>query len=583
MTSHQDVSTFPRRARTRGRHAATRQSAAAPANQSAVVQTSLVDVPAETASFLPVADLASSPRRGLARLLHPLTAILAIQAALSLTLIWSNTAFTDEADYLWIGRLVLGSWLHGRSWPASYGEKILPGSPLVYPPIGAVADSIGGLAGARVASLIFMLGATVLLYSTASKLVGRAAATFAAAAFVLTEPVIRLAFATAEPLSIFLTALAAWLIVAAAERRRHGEFVAAAAGALALANVTAYTGMIIDPVLVAFAFLVWVPRLGRQQAAFSTAWFAGAWVVFLSGLLTFSRSWTGFTAAVASNGTSSHENPVLVLTDIWAYAGLVVVLGLIGAVVAGGAHDRRLTGLVVVLGGAALIVPIVQLANASADLLDRRVGYGLWFAAIAAGYGCAKLVRWLPAAGRSLTVAACVIIASYLGLAAWKSAAGVYHGWPNSRAFVASFTKVAGQSQGLLFVGDQEHVAEYYTKAGDDWTRWKSEGLSLNPPTKPTVAYYKRLLGHADYGVVALFYSTSFTNGNLPPGLLTGAGSSGKSQQVLGSISDPGESGLSELTEALQEDPAYHPAGTGPFDNANNHGVYVIWRKEATK
>src|SRR6185437_3579181 len=306
--------------------------------------------------------------------------------------------------------------------------------------------------------------------------------TFGAAIWVLTEPVIRLAFATAEPLSIFLVALAAWLIVQAGERRRHGEFVAAAAAALALANVAAYTGTAIDPVLIALAFLVWLPRLGASQAASSTAWFAGAWTVFLFVLLTFSRSWTGFTAAVAGASASVHQDQVLVLTDIWTYSGLVVLLGLIGAVVAGGAHDRRLTWLVAVLAGAALIVPAVQLLSQSANLLDRRVGYGLWFAAIAAGYGCAKLVRWLPAAGRPLTVAACVIVAGYLGLAAWQSATGVYHGWPNSKAFVASFTRASAQANGLLFAANQEHVAQYYTKAGDDWTRWSSGGLSLDPP-----------------------------------------------------------------------------------------------------
>lgn len=543
----------------------------------------VMDVPADITAVAPVAEQAPAPRGGLARLLHPLTAILAVQAALSLTLIWSNTAFTDEADYLWIGRLVLGSWLHGRSWPTSYGEKILPGSPLLYPPIGGLADAIGGLAGARIASLIFMLGATALLYSTASKLVGRVAATFGAGVWVLTEPVIRLAFATAEPLSIFLVALAARLIVAAGERRRHGELVAAAAAALALANVTAYTGTIIDPVLIALAFLVWLPKLGAPQAAESTAWLAGAWLVLLGVLLTFSRSWSGFTAVVAGSSASVHQDQLLVLTDIWTYSGLIVLLGLLGAVVAGAAQDRRLTWLIVVLAGAALIVPATQLASSSADLLDRRVGYGLWFAAIAAGYGCAKVVRWLPAAGRSLTVAASVIVAGYLGLSAWQSATGVYHGWPNSRAFIASFTNASAQTNGLLFAANQDHVAEYYTKAGEDWTRWKAEGLSLDPATKPTVAYYRRLLGQANYSVVALFYSTSFTGANLPAGLLTSTGSSSQARQVLGSLTIPGEPGLSALTEALRADPAYRAVGYGSFDGANNHGLYVIWRKEAAQ
>ena len=70
------------------------------------------------------------------------------------------------------------------------------GSPVIYPPLGALADSIGGLAGARILSLVFMLGATVLLYLTVSRLFGRTAAVVAAALWALSEPAIRLAFAT---------------------------------------------------------------------------------------------------------------------------------------------------------------------------------------------------------------------------------------------------------------------------------------------------------------------------------------------------------------------------------------------------
>src|SRR5690242_28354 len=49
-------------------------------------------------------------------LLHPLTVICAVQAAASLTLVWSNTAFTDEADYLRLGHILIAHWLHGTSW-----------------------------------------------------------------------------------------------------------------------------------------------------------------------------------------------------------------------------------------------------------------------------------------------------------------------------------------------------------------------------------------------------------------------------------------------------------------------------------
>src|SRR5215468_8613061 len=67
---------------------------------------------------------AADDRRAWRVLRHPLTIICALQTALSLTLVWSNTAFTDEADYLWIGHLVLRHWVHGTSWPAGMPKKL---------------------------------------------------------------------------------------------------------------------------------------------------------------------------------------------------------------------------------------------------------------------------------------------------------------------------------------------------------------------------------------------------------------------------------------------------------------------------
>ena len=159
----------------------------------------------------------------------PIAVICAAQAALSLPLVWSNTAYIDEADCLWVGRLEIAHWLHGTSWPSLYAYRTSSGSPILYPPLGALANNIGGLAGARILSLAFMLIATVLLYLTASRLIGRVGALFAAALWAFSEPAMRLAFATCDPLSVFLTALSVWLIMQAGYRYRRGELVAAAA------------------------------------------------------------------------------------------------------------------------------------------------------------------------------------------------------------------------------------------------------------------------------------------------------------------------------------------------------------------
>jgi GT2 family glycosyltransferase/putative flippase GtrA len=196
-----------------------------------------------------------------------LAGVCAVQAALSLSFVWSNTAFTDEADYIWTGRLVLANWLHGKPLP---NLSALSGSPDVFPPLAAAVNAVGGLAAVRIMSLAFMLVTTIMLYLTATRVTGRIGAVFAAAIFAITEPVVRLAFGTYDPLSIMLTAVAVWLLMLAGERKYRGELVAAGAVVLALANATAFSGLVIDPVVILFAFLVWRPGSGR-----GCGWLAG--------------------------------------------------------------------------------------------------------------------------------------------------------------------------------------------------------------------------------------------------------------------------------------------------------------------
>src|SRR5580698_1801382 len=101
----------------------------------------------------------------------PLFAVLVVQALLSVRLLGADTAFVDEAAYLWAGHLEWAHWLHGVAIPPF--SSYFSGAPVLYPPLGALADSVGGLTGARVLSLIFMLGATVLLWLLTNRLYGR--------------------------------------------------------------------------------------------------------------------------------------------------------------------------------------------------------------------------------------------------------------------------------------------------------------------------------------------------------------------------------------------------------------------------
>ena len=167
----------------------------------------------------------------------PLLAVLAVQAALTLRLVWADTAFQDEALYLWAGHLEWANVLHGTPLPQF--SSFFSGSPVIYPPLAALADSVGGLAGARMLSLVFMLGTTAALWSSAGRLFGRRAAFFAAALFAFLGPSLHLgAFATYDAMALFLLALAAWMIVRAGDRQDATGLMLAAGFALALANAT---------------------------------------------------------------------------------------------------------------------------------------------------------------------------------------------------------------------------------------------------------------------------------------------------------------------------------------------------------
>ena len=164
---------------------------------------------------------------------------------LSLRLVRADTAFDDEATSLWAGHLEWAHWLHGT--PIPQFPKYFSGAPVIYPPLGALADSLGGLAAARLLSLLFMLGATALLWGTTGRLYGRRAALFAAALFAVLGPTLHLgAFATDDALRVVLVALAAWCVVRAGDRGRGTGWMVAAGTALAVANAAAYSSVLFD-------------------------------------------------------------------------------------------------------------------------------------------------------------------------------------------------------------------------------------------------------------------------------------------------------------------------------------------------
>ena len=515
-----------------------------------------------------------------------------MQAALSLTLVWSNTAFADEAYYLWAGQLEIAHWLHGASVPQTMLNGNLSGSPLIYPPIGALADSVGGLAAARILSLIFMLGSTILLYFTASQLFGRTAAVAASALWAVTEPVIRLAFATYDPLSVLLTALSAWLVLQAGHRRYRAALVATAAATLALANATAYSGVVIDPVVITFAFLLWLPLMRLRQAVYCTTLLIGGWAVLFFLLMAISRSWSGIVFTVLNRHIADYQSIILISSDVWKYSGLLIAIATVGAIAAIAGEGWRRALLVVLLACATFVVPVAQVHSTTAVSMDKHLAYGLWFGAMAAGYGFSGLTRMLFISRPSLIALCCVVAFIYPAVSGWENAWYTYHSWPNATSFIDAFRPIAARSRGPFFVpaaqGHGDHISEYYVPQGQNWSRWNNPGLELDPANVPQDSlnsYYARQLRTYDYGAVVLFYQTTFSSAKLPGGMILSPHGSSTHEELLGLVgANSHEPGLSPLTSALEQDARYRLVAVGPYNTHVSftgyyYGVYAIWQR----
>jgi hypothetical protein len=421
------------------------------------------------------ADRAAAAVRSRALAGGALAAILVVQALLSFRLVRADTAFQDEAEYLWAGHLEWAHWLHGTPIPPF--PAYFSGAPVIYPPLGALADSIGGLTAARILSLIFMLGATTLLWGTASRLFGRRAAFFAAALFALLGPTLHLgAFATYDAMAVFLIALAAWLVVRAGDRQNATGWLVAAGVVLAIANAAAYSSLLFDAIVIILAFLIALPKLGGRVAATRCLTVLIVVAVLLgAGWLAGGSSYlTGFTATTlmrvpggASAGT--------VLIDAWSWTGIVVVAAGCGVLVSGLRRERGTrTWLLAILAVAALLGPLEQAHLQTAASLNKHVGLGAWFAAIAAGFAVDQLIAAAPAgANRAMSCGACVIALAFPAVLGADQSHAFSTGWPDSAGLVAILRPLVDHSNGRLLVEDPA-PAEYYLHAESQWMRWSS-------------------------------------------------------------------------------------------------------------
>ncbi len=497
----------------------------------------------------------------------PLLAVLALQAGLSARLLRADTAFQDEALYLWAGHRELANLLHGTPIPPF--PAYFSGAPVIYPPLGALVDSVGGLAGARSLSLVFMLGATALVWGTTSLLFGRRAAFFAAALFAVLGPTVHLgAFATYDAMSVFLIALACWCVVRAGERRDATGWMVVAGILLALANATAYSTTLFDPVVILVALLTAFPRPGGKPAVSRSLILLTVVVVLLAAGLLIGGSY--YLTGVGQ--TTLHRVPggasaTTVLADAWLWTGLVALLAVCGIVTSLiGRQGPARTWLLAVLTCGVLLGPLEQAHLHTAASLNKHVGLGAWFAVIAAGYAVDKLISaTAPGTMQTATCGACAVALVFpLAVGAGQSRT-FSTDWPNASTFIAILRPLADHGNGRLLVEDPS-IAEYYLRAGRQWQRWSSTRNIVKPGGQSTggPSTSAGVVGPGNAGEFAVYILQNYFS------------------TVALNYADT--TALDhKITADLRQNPHYHivqvvPYGFGP--DGKTPGTYIIWQYE---
>jgi hypothetical protein len=441
----------------------------------------------------------------------PLAAVLAVQAALSLRLVWSNTAFQDEGLYLRAGHLEWARWLHGTPIPDF--PSYFSGAPVIYPPLGALADGIGGLAAARILSLGLMLGVTILLWATTARLYGYRAALLAAALFATLAGTQFLgAFATYDAMALFLLALAAWLGVRSADCqfRARTALLVAAGVTLAAADAVKYATVLFTPVvLVVAAAAVWRRRGGGAWLAAGLT--AGcSWLVLVIAAIAAGGQdyWRGITASTLDRPLSDVAVTTIV-QRAYVWTSLIVVLAVLGAVLATRSQARA-RFLPAALAAAVLLAPAAQARLHTTVGLQKHVVFGAWFATIAAGYAMARLSRVDPGWGWAPVMALPIAASTLFGSVG--QAVALDKVWPNSAGAV-SVLHSAVRAQPGHYLAEDFDVEAYYLRAEVPWWRWSSTYYFSYPGALPGAPSYRAAIdGHYFSLVILDFGDTSATD-----------------------------------------------------------------------
>jgi len=180
---------------------------------------------------------------------------------------------------------------------------------------------------------------------------------------------------------------------------------------------------------------------------------------------------TETTLARASGNSSATQ----VYSEAWQLTNVIVIIAVVGVLLClylEPLWSRRL--LLIVLVGAAVLVPVEQARVHTTFSLHKHVDFGAWFAAIAAGYAIDMLIRqtrfrplqWVALA----TCAGALILPVQIAMPQSRT---LFSDWPNSVSLTATLRRLLPETSGPILVSTPD-VPEYYLPEGTAWYRWSN-------------------------------------------------------------------------------------------------------------
>ena len=453
--------------------------------------------------------------------LWPLLPILVVQSVFAWRLVVTNTAFLDEATYMWSGRLVVDHFLHGRKLPEF--QTFFSGAPVLYPVLAAVASKLGGLTGARLLSLAFMLLTTTAVFLTGRRLHGALTGFFAAGLFAALGSTLHLsAFATFDAMALCLLAWSTYFVIRFAYGLSRNALLYAAI-LMVLADCTKYASLLWNPIIIALA-----ATTGPGYAAWrcSRTWnlqrFAMVSTTLLALAIVIGRQpyFTGFDSTTLQRGASDSSTKSI-LDSVAGWIGPLLALALLGMLVAlwqlrRGTRTRPELATFALLLLAGLLAPANQLRIHTLLSLNKHVAFGASFAAIPAGYLLARLVgvlsgTWQTSRARHAVAAAAIALAALipLNLTGVKSGTALHDAWPNSTKLIAALKPLVHKGTEKYLVED-DYVAAYYLP-NINYEQWRDTfSTSYDDSTTRTtltgvVAFKAAILAH-EYKIIVLNY-----------------------------------------------------------------------------